>query len=212
MKENDTTIHTEDSTNYDLKSEAVERLVQAQAGEAEEYSQEELNQYTTHKGFKIPDGVKIPFIKAWFAGAVCFFFLWGLGNYLNGMLDMLFVLAIALGMVTDLLVNNSLRFLEKTPGANDKWMLFPKKGMLSMVLNLVYSGVIVLCVYMTYNLINYAIISLTGVQDQVPLGVEPVLFGVLCMGYDILFIGIKRLLLGMLRDAKAAAAASDGRS
>ena len=212
MKENETAIHTEDSTNYDLKSEAVERLVQAQSGEAEEYSQEELNQYTTNKGFKIPDGVKIPFIKAWFAGAVCFFFLWGLGTYLNSMLDMLFVVAIALGMVTDLLVNNALRFLEKTPGDYDKWMLFPKKGMLSMVLNLVYSGVIVYCVYMTYNLMNYAIISITGIQDQVPIGVEPVLFGVLCMGYDMLFIGIKRLLFGMLRDAKAAAAAPDGRS
>lgn len=210
MKENETNIHTESDTNYDLKSDAVERLVEAQAGQAPEYSQEELEKYTTKKGFKIPDAVKIPCIKAWFAGAVCFFFMWGLGNYISSNLDMLFVLSIALGMVTDLLVNNTIRFLEKTTGENDKWMLFPKKGMLSMGLNLLFAFVIIFCVFMTYNLLNYAIISLTGAQDQVPIGVEPVLFGILCMGYDMLFIGIKRLLQSILRDAKAAAAANDG--
>lgn len=208
MKENETKTQPEESTNYDLKSEAVERLVKAQSGEAEEYTQEELEQYTTKKGIKIPNAVKIPFIKAWFAGAVCFFFLWGLGNYVSGMLDMLFILAIAMGMVTDLLVNNTIRFLEKTPGQHDKWMLFPKKGMVSMVLNLLYAAVIIFCVYMTYNLLNYAIISIAGLEDTVPIGVEPVLFGILCMGYDLLFIGIKRLLQSILRDAKAAAAAN----
>ncbi len=210
MKENDTNIHAEESANYDLKSDAVERLVQAQAGEAQEYSQEELEKYTTKKGFKIPDSVKILFIKTWFAGAVCFFFMWGLGNYISGNLDMLFVLSIALGMVTDLLVNNTIRFLEKTPGQNDKWMLFPKKGMLSMGLNLLFAFIIIFCVFMTYTLVNYAIVSLSGAQDQVPIGVEPILFGILCMGYDMLFIGIKRLLQSILRDAKAAAAANDG--
>lgn len=212
MKENDKNIHTEESTNYDLKSEAVERLVQAQSGEAREYSQEELEKYTTKKGFKIPEPVKILFIKAWFAGAVCFFILWGLGIYLSSMLDMLFVLAIAYGMVTDLLVNSTIRFMEKTPNQNDRWMLFPKKGMMSLVLNLVYAFVIIFCVYMTYTLLNYAIVSLTGNTGQVPIGVEPILFGILCMGYDMLFIGIKRLLKSILHDARAAAAASDGQS
>lgn len=210
MKETDSNLQAEESINYDLKSDAVERLVQAQAGDAQEFSQEELEKYTTKKGFKIPDAVKIPFIKAWFAGAVCFFFMWGLGNYISGNLDMLFVLSIALGMVTDLLVNNTIRFLEKTPGGNDKWMLFPKKGMLSMGLNLLFAFIIIFCVFMTYTLVNYAIVSLTGDRDQVPIGVEPILFGMLCMGYDMLFIGIKRLLQSILRDAKAAAAANDG--
>lgn len=205
MEEKKQTLSPEESTNYDLKSDAVERLVQAQQGETQEYSQEELEKYTTKKGITIPDGVKIPFIKAWFAGAVCFFFLWGLGSYITNILDMLFVLSIALGMVTDLLVNNTLRFLEKTPGQNDKWMMIPKKGMLALALNLVYCAVIILCVNVTYNLINYAIISITGAEDTVPLGVEPVLFGIFCMGYDMLFITIKRTLQSILRDAKAAA-------
>lgn len=206
MKENETVFQSEESANYNLKSDAVERLVEAQSGEAEEYSQEELEKYTSQKRFRIPTAVKMVFIKAWFAGAVCFFILWGLGTYVSGMLDMLFILAVAMGLVTDLLVNNIIRFLAKTTGENDKWMLFPKKGMASFLLNLVFSAVIIFCVYMTYNLVNYAIISVTGAQDTIPIGVEPVLFGILCMGYDMLLIGIKRLLQSIFRDAKAAAA------
>lgn len=191
--------------NYKLKSEAVEDLVEAQAGEAPEYSAEELSRYTTTKGFHIPMWLKILFIKAWFAGAVCFFILWGLGNYISAQLDMLFCVAVVYGMVTDLLVNNVIRFMEKTPGENDKWMLLPKKGMASFALNLLFAFVIIFCVYTTYTAVNYAIVSVTGNVNTVPIGVEPILFGLLCMGYDMLLIGIKNMFLGMVRDAKAAA-------
>lgn len=191
--------------NYKLKSEAVEDLVEAQAGEAPEYSAEELGRYTTTKGFHIPMWLKILFIKAWFAGAVCFFILWGLGNYISAQLDMLFCVAVVYGMVTDLLVNNVIRFMEKTPGENDKWMLLPKKGMASFALNLLFAFVIIFCVYTTYTAVNYAIVSVTGNVNTVPIGVEPILFGLLCMGYDMLLIGIKNMFLGMVRDAKAAA-------
>ena len=37
------------------------------------------------------------------------------------------------------------------------------------------------------------------------LGVEPILYGLFCMGFDMLLIGIKRLCAAILRDAKAAA-------
>lgn len=191
--------------NYELKSEAVEQLVEAQTGEAPEYSAEELNRYTTTKGFHIPMWLKILFIKAWFAGAVCFFILWGLGNYISAQLDMLFCVAVVYGMVTDLLVNNVIRFMEKTAGENDGWMLFPKKGMASFALNLLFSFVIIFCVYTTYTVVNYAIVSVTGNVNTVPIGVEPILFGLLCMGYDMLLIGIKTMFLGLVRDAKAAA-------
>lgn len=192
------------STNYELKSEAVEKLVDAQKGDVPEFSQEELEKYRSKK-LGIPEPVKIIFIKVWFAGAVCFFFIWGLSSYLSALLDMLFVTGAALGMVTDLLTNNVIRFIEKTPGANDKWLLCVRKGMVGFGLNILAAFVILLCVYFTYNLINYAIVSITGAVGTVPLGVEPVLFGLLCMGYDMLLIGIKRMLQGIVRDAKNAA-------
>ena len=87
--------------NYNLKSDAVDELVDAQAGEAPEYSEEELAKYRSGGKFRIPEAVKVLFLKAWFAGAVCYFILWGLGTYIYSLIDMLFVLGIALGIVTD---------------------------------------------------------------------------------------------------------------
>ena len=115
------------NSNYELKSDAVEKLLDAQSGNVPDVSQEELDKYRT-KRWAIPEAVKILFIKAWFAGAVCFFIMWGLGLYLGATLDMLFVTGAALGFVTDLLTNNVVRFLEKTPAGNDRWLLVTKKA------------------------------------------------------------------------------------
>lgn len=188
--------------NYNLKSDAVDELVDAQAGEAPEYSEEELAKYRSGGKFHIPEPVKILFIKAWFAGAVCYFILWGLGMYIYSLIDMMFVLGIVLGMATDLLTNNVIRFIEKTPGANDKWLLLPKKGIASFFGNIVYSILLLICVYSLYTGINGAYAAITGNAEVVLLGVEPVLFGVFCMGFDMLFLLIKRTFVSIISDAK----------
>ena len=191
-----------DKKNYNLKSEAVEELVNADTAEVPQYSEEELAKYRSGGKFHIPETAKVLFLKAWFAGAVCYFILWGLGTYIYSLIDMMFVLSMVLGMATDLLTNNVIRFIEKTPGQNDRWLLFPKKGMAGFFFNIVYAMVLVFCVYSTYTGINGAYAAATGNADVVLLGVEPVLFGILCMGFDVLFILIKRTFLSILRDAK----------
>ena len=193
----------QDTQNYELKSEAVEQLVEAMNDEAPQYSQEELDRYRTKRRLQIPDWLKFLLIKAWFAGAVCFFMIWGLSGYLGDMLDLLVASGVAMGMVTDLLVNPILRFMEKYPGQNDKWMLFPKKTKLgSFFLNIAYGLVLVCCVYFVYTTVNAAIAAATGDPELLAMGVEPVLFGLLCMGFDMLFIGAKRMLRSILQDAK----------
>lgn len=191
-----------ENINYNLKSDAVDALVNADSGETPEFTQEELDMYRSHKGKGIPEAVKILFIKAWFAGAVCFFILWGLGTYIGSMIDMLFILGVVLGMATDILVNNVIRFIEKTPGVNDSWMMFPKKGMASFFFNMIYAFLIIYCVYSFYNLINVCITTVTGNTDTVPLGVEPILFGVFCMGFDMLFITVKNVIRNVIEQAK----------
>jgi len=188
--------------NYNLKSEAVEDLLEAQEGNAPEYSEEELNKYRTGGKFRIPEPVKVLFLKAWFAGAVCYFILWGLGMYIYSLIDMLFVLGMVLGMATDLLTNNVIRFIEKTPGANDKWLMFPKKGMASFFGNILYAMALLICVYSLYNGINGVWAAVTGNAEVVLLGVEPILFGVFCMGFDMLFLLIKRTIASIIADAK----------
>lgn len=190
--------------NYHLNSEAVENLAGADREEVPQYSQEELNQYRTKKGFHIPQWLKLLLVKAWFAGAVCFFILWGLGTYIGNMLDMLFILGIVLGMVNDLLVNSVLRFMELTPGANDRWMFLPKKGLGSFFGNILYAFLIIYCVYSLYNGINMVLSLVLGTTDVIYLGVEPILFGTFCTGFDMLFVWFKHLAAELIRKAKAA--------
>lgn len=192
-------------SNYELKSDAVDALVNADSEEVPQYSEEELSKYRSKSKFHIPETVKVLFIKGWFAGAVCYFFLWGLGTYISSMIDMLFILGVVLGMVTDLLTNNVIRFIEKTPGANDKWLMFSPKKFMSFFLNMIYAFLIIFCVYQLYVFINGAITAITGNADSVPLGVEPVLFGVFSMAFDVLFVGIRNTFLKIVREAKESA-------
>lgn len=194
-----------DNRNYELKSEAVDKLLKAEKGDVPEFSQEELKRYRSKGGLKLPETLKVVLLKTWFAGAVCYFILWGLGTYIYSIIDMLFILGIVLGLVTDLLTNNVIRFVEKTPGENDKWLLFPKKGMVSFFLNMVYAIVLVALVYGLYGVINSVLAVLLGLTDTVALGVEPILFGVFTMGFDMLFIGCRNLMKNIIADAKMSA-------
>lgn len=187
---------------YEMKSAAMDDLLDAKAGKSKKYSMEELGKYRSHKGIHVADWVKIIFIKAWICGAVCFFFFWGLGSYIGNLIDMLFILGVALGFATDLLANSMIRFFERTPGANDRWMVFPPRKFISLVLNVLYSFLILWCVYSFYGGVNLAINTITGQADAVPLGVEPILFGILCMLFDLLFVGVKRMFNRVIRDAR----------
>lgn len=192
-----------ENRNYELKSEAVDKLLKAEKGEVPEFSEEELKKYRSKGGLKLPETLKVVLLKAWFAGAVCYFILWGLGTYIYSIIDMLFVLGIVLGLTTDLLTNNVIRFIEKTPGENDKWLLFPKKGMVSFFLNMVYAIVLVVLVYSLYGGINRILVAMLDLTDTVPLGVEPILFGVFTMAFDMLFIGCRNLMKRIIADARA---------
>lgn len=186
---------------YDNKKHAMDDLLEVRSGHSKRYSSAELDRYRKHKGIHLSDAAKVMLIKAWFAGAVCFFFFWGLGIYLAP-LDSLVILGIAMGFVTDILVNNAIRFFEQTPHANDRWMMFPRKSYLSLVLNILYAGLILFCVYSVYNGINSGINILTNQTDAVPLGVEPVLFGLMWLGFDSLFIFMKHTMQHVIQDAR----------
>ncbi len=189
------------SDYYKLKTDAVNDLVTASEDNSPEVSEEELRAYRSGPKMKVADWVKMLFIKAWFAGAVCFFFLWGLGIFLPSELDLLVVTGFALGVVTDLMTNPVLRFFEKTKGENARWMMVTRKSYSGLFLNILYGYVILFLVYMLYNVINLVIIHFTGPADTVPLGVEPVLFGAFCLGFDLLLIQLKRAIGQMVHGA-----------
>ena len=183
---------------YELKTKAVDDLVTADESNSPVVSREELLRYKSGPKMQVADWIKLLFIKGWFAGAVCFFFVWGLGTYLATQWDLLFVTGFALGTVTDLLTNPVLRFFEKTPGDHSRWMMFPKKGFVTLPLNIIYGYVILLVVFLIYSTINAAAVYITGNPEMVALGVEPVLFGVFCLGVDLLLLQGKHLLIRLI--------------
>ena len=202
--ERDEAIRTT-SEYYRLNTRAVEDLVTADESNSPAVSEEELNKYRGRVRKKLPLWLKVSLVKAWFYGSVCFFFLWGLGGYLADALDLFFVTAIALGMVTDLLINTLLKYYAETDGANDRWMMVPRRGVAGFFLNILYAFLVLGLVDLVYNAINLAILSVTHATGTVPLGVGPILFGLFYMGIDTGLIALKHLLGRIVADARAKA-------
>ena len=182
---------------YDLKTDAIERLVNAK--NAPVVSEQEIRKYKGGWKRTIPTWVKILFVKFWFGGAICYFLIWGLGG-LN-ILDQFIIISIGLGVCTDLMVNHLLRFLEPEKGDYDKWMMVTVRKFWSIFLNVLYAGVVFFFIYQTYVVVN-TMIFVTPETAPGMVGVEPIIFGLLFMGYDMLFIFIKNMVVKAFRDAE----------
>ena len=193
--------HKERAESYKLNVDAVDRLVNAKNKEYPKTKVDPGKQYRS-KGFidRIPSPIKALFIKFWFNGAVCFYIFWGLGMLVTDLLDMMVIMAVVLGMVNDLLVNNAFHFFAITPGSNNKWMMFPQRKLWTFFANIVYSFVVLSVVYMMYASIILAFNI--GYNGEIPFGVEPVLFGLFYMLADMLFVGMKNLAIIIINDAK----------
>lgn len=185
---------------YDLKTDAVNRLVNADS--APEVSDAEIRKYKSGGKINIPTWLKIVFVKFWFSGAICYFFLWGLGTYISG-LDLMFVLAVGLGMSMDLMVNNLLHYFEPEKGAYDRWMMIPFRKFWSIFLNVIYAGILLYCIIWAYNVINTFLVGSIETAQTVAVPVEPILFGLMYMGFDMLFITVRNTIVKVFRDANA---------
>ena len=177
-------------------SNAVDRLLNA---DKKDYSNSTLKdpgkQYRSGVLDRIPSPVKALGIKFWFYGAICFFIFWGL-NIVNS-LDILVIMSIVIGLANDILVNNILRFIEIVPKENNKWMMFTQKKYWTLPANILYAFLVFYCVRELYVIIN-----IIGQSFNVYIGVEPILFGIFYLGFDLLFIGMKNLMKKIISDAE----------
>ncbi len=176
---------------YELHTDAVEKLATADEGK-EKYSKEELKKYKKGGLDAIPVWFKANFIKFWFYGAICYFIFMGLGYYIGSPLDKLVVLAIATGILNDLIVTNIMRFFDED-GNYVNWMFFTKKSYATLIFNILYGFILIFIVNIIYFGINKLINN--------SLAVEPLLYGLLCLFVDIAFIGMKRLIIKIIKDA-----------
>ncbi|MCR5684216.1 MAG: hypothetical protein K6G81_02180 [Lachnospiraceae bacterium] len=197
-----------DHDPYSLKHDAVDRLVNASEETSPEVSDEEIARVSGRKRFRIPNLIKVLFIKYWFFGATCFFFYLGLGMYVTGFYDMMLIMMAAGGVVTDLLTNKLIRFIEPSEGANDKYLFVRTRKYWSFILNILYSAVVVYIIYYIYNLINLALLTAFGEETRL-LAVGPLLYGLFGLAADMLLVGARNLFGRILRDAMSSARKND---
>ncbi len=189
-----------DKDNYKINTSAVDRLVDASKGKAQKVDDSEVNQYKSGKLQRIPTFIKAIIVKWWFAGASCFFFLWGLGSVIHDQLALLFVFAFGLGVITNYLTNNFLRFLESSRQEYDIWIVFPWRKWWTIFLDIAYSFLLLYAVVKTYDLINIIVINTQGLDPtSVPLGVEPLLFGVFYVVYDLIVVWLRNLVVFIIK-------------
>ena len=187
---------------YKLNLQAVEDLVTANPENSPPVSRKELQKYHAAPRVQVADWIKAILLKMWFAGVICYFFIWGLSTMAINQWDQLVILGVALGGATNLLTNNIYRFVAKQKGAYDRWMMFPKKSLAYLPLDILYATLLVLCTMMTYNGINLLAAGGAGKGSRW-LGVEPILFGVFTTAWDLLFLTMKRTAKRIAEDAQS---------
>ncbi len=191
---------TEEAGYYKLKLKAVDDLVTANTENSPPVPKQEMRKYRSSAGWHLPDWIKAILLKYWFAGVICYFFIWGLSTYQLNQWDLIVILAVALGGVTYLLTKNIYRFIARKEGDYDRWMMFSGKSLAFLPRDILYALVLVLCTMMTYSGINMLLTKPEATTAAV--GVETLLFGLFVTLWDLLFLGIKRTMRKVIEDAK----------
>ena len=192
---------TAEAGYYKLKLKAVDDLVTANEENSPPVPKQEMRKYRSTAGWHLADWIKAILLKYWFAGVICYFFVWGLSTYRLNQWDLIVILAVALGGVTYLLTKNIYRFMAKKEGDYDRWMMFPGKSLAFLPLDILYALVLILCTMMTYNGINMLLTKPEAATAA--LGGEPLLFALFVTLWDLLFLGIKRTMRKIVEDAKS---------
>lgn len=213
---------------YDLKQESIDDLVAAlREGEDSKDKEEskpplttniaeitgeeqtakagskkaEFDPYRRDKLAFLPVWLKAIFIKWWFAGAVCFFIMWGIGLQDE---DAILLVGIVLGIVVDVLVNPIFRMMESDRKEYNAYIMFPFpfKKYWTFFTNIIYYVAVVFVVNFGYLGVNQLVNLIKQTSGIYYVGVEPLLFGTFSLAADMAFIGIKDLIVFLVKRNK----------
>ena len=144
---------------------------------------------------RMPAWLKACAVKAWFSGMVFYFIGWGLFIQSSDQLDITLALGLALGVVTDVLINRALIYFGTDKENYRRFIFAYSKRFFSVPINLVYGIILSFAVAYVYHFINLAAQSVTGQPPEtIFLGAEPILYGIFFMGLDMLCVLIKHIL------------------
>lgn len=198
---------------YDLKVDKVDELVAALKGEdTSEYgdvsmkisdctgtdgkgTDKEFNPYRTDFLSRVPVFLKALFVKWWFAGMVCFFVNMGLATVVTATADLMLLDGIVLGLVVDILVNPLFRFMETDKREYDNYTMFPFpfKAYWTFFTNMLYYVVVAIITNYVYFFIN---------EFMFRLNIEPLSWALIVLIIDMIFIGIKDLVVHLVKKNK----------
>jgi hypothetical protein len=192
---------------YELKATAVNELAEVLKQEPEKtltpkQERRHPNPYKIDRLSRIPTWIKAFFIKFWMAGAICYFGFWGLGYYFASTLDLVVMVGLITGIVTDLLLNPSFLYFESDRKEYHKYMMLPVSGkrIWTLLINVAYGVMATVTVFVIYTLINMTIVSIKNLPvGTVSLSVEPLLYGLFFLMVDMFFISFKNLIVGIVK-------------
>lgn len=163
--------------------------------------EKKFDPYKTDFLSKIPAWVKAFFVKFWFAGMVCFFFMFGIGMQ---DIDAVVLIGIVFGLVVDIFVNPLLRYMETDRREYNVFIMFPFpfKAIWTFFANIFYYLIIAICINYCYFGVNEIMNTIKGTHELYYLGVEPLTFGLFAIVTDMFFIGIKDGVVALVRHSK----------
>jgi hypothetical protein len=120
---------------------------------------------------------------------------------LGDQLDSVVLSGVVLGLVTDMFVNPIFRFMQTDSVTYNAYIMFPFpfKAFWTFFANIIYYVFIMFGVMYCYSGINILCNIISGTESVIHVGVEPLLFGVFCVIIDMIFIGIKDLVVMLVK-------------
>lgn len=195
-------LKDEDTGGENISMNIADCTGESKEGMSERARNREFDPYKVDRFSRIPAWIKAIFIKFWFAGMVCYFVMMGLK--IGNDLDRLVLVGAVLGVVVDVLVNPLFRYMESDRREYNAYMMFPFpfRAFWTFFTNLIYYIFVLVCVNFCYLGLNELLNLIKGTTEVIHLGVEPLLFGVITVACDMLFIGIKNGVVMLVKKYK----------
>lgn len=195
-------LKDEDNGGENISMNIADCTGESKEGMSERARNREFDPYKVDRFSRIPAWIKAIFIKFWFAGMVCYFVMMGLK--IGNDLDRLVLVGAVLGVVVDVLVNPLFRYMESDRREYNAYMMFPFpfRAFWTFFTNLIYYIFVLVCVNFCYLGLNELLNLIKGTTEVIHLGVEPLLFGVITVACDMLFIGIKNGVVMLVKKYK----------
>ena len=195
-------LKDEDNGGENISMNIADCTGESKEGMSERARNREFDPYKVDRFSRIPAWIKAIFIKFWFAGMVCYFVMMGLK--IGNDLDRLVLVGAVLGVVVDVLVNPLFRYMESDRREYNAYMMFPFpfRAFWTFFTNLIYYIFVLVCVNFCYLGLNELLNLIKGTTEVIHLGVGPLLFGVITVACDMLFIGIKNVVVMLVKKYK----------